>query len=484
MIASVYAGFAHVIEILQWVFLAYFLLQSAVYLGLNVLSMRVIRRETLARGAMEATSRFSGLEPPISMLVPAYNEAETIVGSTSSLLQLIYPEYEIIVINDGSRDATLTVLRDAFDLQPVPDVTPPQLRTQPVRAEYVSRRHPNLRVLDKHNGGKADALNAGINAAQYPLFCAVDADSVLERLSLLRVVRPFLEGPEVIAAGGTVRLANGCRVSDGFLQSIGMPKNWLARIQIVEYLRAFLFGRMGWSPLNAILIISGAFGLFRRNTVIDAGGYRLGTIGEDMELVVRLHRIHRLARRKYRIVFVPDPICWTEAPEDLRTLGNQRRRWQQGLMESLWLNRTLLFHSRGGAPGWLAFPVMLLFEGLGPVMEVIGYALFTIAWLAGALSLGAFLAFLAMAFAVGLLLSSAALMLEENSFHVYPYARHIAVLMLAILLENVGYRQLNGVWRMIGLVRWLRGKRGQWGAMKRSGSWQQPSRVERPGTDR
>jgi cellulose synthase/poly-beta-1,6-N-acetylglucosamine synthase-like glycosyltransferase len=455
----------------QWFFLAYFVGLNLAYIALNLISLRVIGRDADARAALLLPRFFSGLEPPIALLVPAYNEEATIAGSVRSLLQLEYPSFEVVVVNDGSRDGTLDVLRREFQLVPFPEAYRVSIPTRRLRGIYRSLRHRNLRVIDKENGGKADALNAGINAARSPLICAVDADSVLQRDSLQRVVRPFLEDPDTIACGGTIRIANGCRVSEGFMEDVGMPRGWLARIQVVEYLRAFLFGRMGWAPLNAMLIVSGAFGLFRRTVVVEAGGYRTDTVGEDMELVTRLHRLYRVARKPYRIPFVPDPICWTEAPESLRVLRSQRMRWQRGLLESLAANRGLLFHPRGGAPGWVAFPVLLAFEALGPLVEVVGYGFMTSTWLLGWVSWQAFAAFLLAAVGLGLVLSASALLLEEKSFHLYERPQQLGALLVAMLLENLGYRQLTAWWRLRALLRWLGGGRVQWGEMTRSASW-------------
>jgi len=307
--------------------------------------------------------------------------------------------------------------------------------------------------------------------ARCPLFCAVDADSILQRDSLERVVQPFLEDSRVVASGGSIRIANGCQVSNGFLQKVDLPNKILPLLQIVEYLRAFLFGRMGWSPLNAMLIISGAFGLFKKEVVIEVGGYRTNTIGEDMELVVRIHRLYRLAKKPYRIVFVPDPICWTEAPEDLATLKNQRIRWQRGLLESLYLNSSLLCHYRGGAVGWLAFPFMLLFEALGPLIELTGYVFIFALFFSGAISDLALWTFLFVAIGFGILLSVSGLLLEEMTFHLYPRRKHLLMLLMAVFIENFGYRQINSWWRLIGIVRWMRGGKAQWGEMKRSGAW-------------
>jgi cellulose synthase/poly-beta-1,6-N-acetylglucosamine synthase-like glycosyltransferase len=294
----------------QWFFFLFFVGINLGYLLLNLLSWVSLRRYMGARLASELHPLYSGFEPPVSILVTAYNEEAIIATSVRSLLQLNYPEFEVVVINDGSKDDTLGVLTREFALRPFPEAYRGELPCKRVRGFYRSAIYPNVRVVDKENGGgKADALNAGVNAARYPLFLAMDADSVLERDSLQRVAQPFVEDPTVIASGGTVRIVNGCSVKDGFLTAVGVPRNLLALFQIVEYLRAFLFARMGLSAMNAVLIVSGAFGLFKRDSVVEAGGYRTDTLGEDMELVVRLHRLHRLKGEPYRVAFVPHPIC-------------------------------------------------------------------------------------------------------------------------------------------------------------------------------
>lgn len=464
-----------IVEFTTWFILIYFVLLNGSYMALNLMSILALRRKGQESILDDLPQVYSGLEPPISIVVPAFNEEATIAASVRSMLQLAYSEFEIIVVNDGSKDGTLEVLKREFGLLPFPQACRVQIQTKPLKAIYRSTRHPNLRVIDKENGGKADSLNAGINASRYPLFCGVDADSILQRDSLQRVVRPFLRDPTVIATGGTVRVANGCEVSGGFLTKVGLPTNPWALFQVVEYLRAFLFGRMGWSTVNGMLIISGAFGIFRKDVVVMAGGYRPKTIGEDMELVVRLHRVLRERREPYRIEFVPDPICWTEAPEDRATLRNQRIRWQRGLGESLSANWGLMFSRNGGAPGWLAFPFMVLFEWLGPLVEFGGYVFMLFAFIFGWISWQAFALFLFAAIGLGILLSASGLLLEEMSFHIYPRGKHLLLLAAVVILENFGYRQLNSVWRMIGLYRWATQGEGSWGAMKRKGSWQRES---------
>lgn len=457
------------VDFATWFVLGYFVLLNAGYLALNLLALASLRRDLHRRVVDELPQPFTGLEPAISLLVPAYNEEATIAASLRSMLQLAYPEFEIVVVNDGSRDGTLQVLREQFDLYLFPEAVNPRLATKPIRGVWRSRTHPNLRVIDKENGGKADSLNAGINVARQGLFCGVDADSLLARDSLRRVVAPFLRDPRMVASGGTVRVANGCEVQAGQLTRVGLPRNPWALFQVVEYLRAFLFGRLGWSEMGAMLIISGAFGLFRTDAVVAAGGYRPKTIGEDMELVVRLHRMLREQGVEYRIEFVPDPVCWTEVPEDRRTLANQRIRWQRGLSESLTAHWRLMFSRSGGAPGWIAFPFMALFEWLGPLVELGGYVFMAFAWAAGLISWQAFAVFLFLAIGLGILLSASGLLLEEIAFHVYPSRRHLLVLAVVVVLENFGYRQLNSWWRLVGLYRWAAQRESQWGAMKRRG---------------
>ncbi|GAB3466711.1 glycosyltransferase [Massilia terrae] len=461
-----------VIEFVTWFVLCYFIALNGGYLLLNLMSLKALRRSAQEAFFDDLPRAYSGLEPPVSILVPAYNEEATIAASVRSMLQLTYSEFEVIVINDGSRDGTLDVLKREFALLPFPEAYRRKLPTKDTRGIYRSTTHPNLRVIDKVNGGKADSLNAGINASRYPLYCGVDADSILQRDSLVKVTEPFLRDPTVVATGGTVRVANGCVVEGGFLTRIGLPKNIWAMFQVVEYLRAFLFGRLGWSAMDAMLIISGAFGVFRKDVVIEAGGYRVGTIGEDMELVARMHRMLRARRQPYRVEFVPNPVCWTEAPEDFKTLKNQRIRWQRGLSESLNANWGLMFSRNGGPPGWLAFPFMVAFEWLGPVLELGGYIFMIAAFMAGAISWSAFGSFLFVAIGLGVLLSASGLLLEEMSFHMYPKGRQLLMLGLLVLAENFGYRQLNTAWRLIGLYRWAVQKESSWGAMKRKGSWQ------------
>lgn len=433
------------LEVIALVAFGYFVVLNTIYLAFTALAWSAVRRYRRARSYAPFAETFaSPLTPPISVLLPAYNEEPGIVESVRSLLSLRYPEFEVVVVNDGSTDGTLTRLAETFDLVPVRKALRTSIPTVPVRGAYASRRHPELLVIDKENGGgKADAINAGINASRYPYFCVIDADGMLEEDALIRVAKPMLDDPDlVVATGGIVRIINGCRVEHGRVEEVRLPRSRLATLQVVEYLRAFLVGRIGWSRMRSLLIISGAFGLFRRSLVEAAGGFSRDTVGEDFELVVRLHRYLRDRGEEYRIAFVPDPVAWTEAPEDFATLARQRRRWQRGLAETLWRHRRLTFNPRYGVVGMLAFPYYILFELLGPLIEVAGYAAVITSAALGSLSPLFFAAFFTVALLTGIFLSGSALTLEELSFRRYEGDADGMRIVLAALAENLGYRQL------------------------------------------
>lgn len=468
-----------VLPVLEFVFLIYFIILQSFYVFLNVVASFTIRSYLKTHNKEVMPGHLADINLPVSIIVPAFNEGITIISSIKALLQLRYKQFEVVIVNDGSTDDTVEHLIREFDMVEFPEAYRRRLDVKPIRKIYQSKKYPQVRLIDKENGGKADALNTGINAAKYPLFCGVDADSILQPDSLDYVVQPFMEDPRVVASGGIIRIANGCNIRKGYLVEANPPKNWLALFQVMEYIRAFLFGRLGWTPLNALLIVSGAFGVFHKETVIAVGGYLTDTIGEDMELIVRMHRKLSAQGRKYRIAFVPDPICWTEAPEDFKTLANQRVRWQRGLAESLSKNMGLMFHYRGGAAGWIAFPFMFVFELVGPIIEVFGYLYFATVVALGRVSLEVSLAFFMVSIGFGIFVSVIALFLEEISYRVYARPSTILKLFLVAIVENFGYRQINTWWRFKGLYLWLTGKKAAWGTMQRNGSWQQQHTPER-----
>ena len=449
--------------------LIYFVILNTSYLGLFLLSLRGVFRFTRRTFFSDYRQIMqSEMTWPISVIVAAHDEEKTIVETVRSLLMVNYSEFEIIVVNDGSNDATLQRLIDEFELTRLDKVYKRELPTKRVRGIYGSLTQ-RITVIDKDQGGKSDALNAGINVSRYPLFCSIDADSVIEDNALLRVVKPFMEHPEeTVAAGGIVRIANGCRVRDGRVVQIELPDKPLPVLQVIEYLRAFLSGRVGWSMLRSLLIISGAFGVYRKKEVVEIGGYSLESDTEDLDLVVRLHRHMRRQRRKYRVVFVPDPVCWTEVPEKISVLRRQRARWHRGLAQSLWSNRGVLFNPRYGTLGMVAFPHAFFFEMLGPLIEILGYIAIIVSFFLGILNLQFFLLFFAVAVLYGVFLSIAAVLLEEISFRRYPGWIDLSKLIVFGILENFGYRQMLALFKLKALWDVVLRRRG-WGRMEREG---------------
>jgi cellulose synthase/poly-beta-1,6-N-acetylglucosamine synthase-like glycosyltransferase len=460
----------NVLHAFNYVVLGYFALLTVSYLAVSVMSAIQVRSYYRRRSelALRRTLR-SRLTPPVTICVSAYNEAETIVDSIRAMLTLDYPNYEVALTNDGSTDATLEALVEGFGLRRVDQPLRPGIETRPVLGVYRSRVHRNLVVIDKANGGRSDGLNASINAASSPLICCVDADSILERDALLAAVSPFVERPDaVVGAGGIIRVANGCRIERGHVVRVGLPRHPLAMLQTVEYLRAFLAARTGWSMINGLLIISGAFGIFRRSAVVEAGGFATDSIGEDFELCIRLHAQERGGGRRGRLEFVPDPVCWTEVPERLRDLGGQRNRWHRGLVDTLWRHRRLIGNPRYGTVGMLALPFFVLFELLGAFIELFGYLVIGVSLALGVVNAEFALAFIGVAILSGLLLSLSAVLLEDTAFRRYGRMRELLRLVAYGVFENFGYRQVITVYRVRGFFAYLRGNKA-WGEMRRVG---------------
>jgi cellulose synthase/poly-beta-1,6-N-acetylglucosamine synthase-like glycosyltransferase len=453
----------------QLIVLLYFLVVNGWYLILLVSSLLELRRHMLL--ITDESRHFllsSTLSPTISILAPAFNEEATIEASLRALLALHYPSLEVIVISDGSTDRTVQVLIDRFDLVPVKTIYDQRIRTKPVRSLYRSATYSSLVVIDKENGGKADALNVGLSFAGGELVCAMDADTLIEADGLQRMVRPFLYGSDVVATGGTIRVVNGSEVKFGRVVRTAVPTSLLAGVQVVEYLRAFLFGRLGWNRLGGNIIISGAFGLFQREPVVSAGGYLHDTVGEDMELVLRLKRLSYERGGPGSIAFVPDPVAWTEVPESAKVLGRQRDRWHRGLADVLWRHRRMLFNPRFGVTGLFVFPYYAFVELLAPLIEAAGLIALALGLAFGVVDWSFAGLFYLTAYGLGTALTAFTLILEDLSFHRYETFRDRGLLFWWALVENLGYRQLTVYWRLRGLWKFLRGRK-DWGTMERKG---------------
>jgi cellulose synthase/poly-beta-1,6-N-acetylglucosamine synthase-like glycosyltransferase len=451
---------------------------NAIYFFLTVLGFFSLRKyhARLTPEQRDALIR-SPLLPEISVVAPAYNEAVTVRESVKAMLKLSYPNLQVIVVNDGSKDNTLKILIEEFRLYRSARTSTGPLPHKPIRGIYESRDPIRLIVVDKENGGKADSLNAGLDVARSELVAAVDSDSLLEHDSLLQCVKPFLEDRErTIACGGMIRVVNGCDVRNGRVTRISTSRSVIALFQSVEYIRAFLGGRVALSFLNSLLIISGAFGVFRRDVVIASGGFAVKTVGEDMELVVRLHRQYRERKADYRIRYVPEPVCWTEVPETIKILKGQRNRWQRGTVESIALHKRVLLRPKFGLLGMFAVPYFALFEMLGPAVETLGYVCTGLGFAVGIISREVLILFFCVSILFGIVLSTSAVLLEEFTARRYPRTMDVVRLFVVAILENLGFKQLMTYWRTEGLIDGLKGKTG-WGNMERKGFGTAPTKV-------
>ena len=453
-------------EILDFTVIGLLTAQLCLFL-LTVLaaSVAVVERPPHASPAL-LWRRYAHIAPSITIIAPAYNEGLTVVESVEALLALEYPAFEVIVVNDGSSDDTLKKLVDRFDLRPVARLCNRAAPHAPIRGFHASPRVARLLVIDKENGGKADAVNAGINASRTPVICVTDADTLFEPDALLRAIWPFIDDPLTVAVGGTICVVNGSKVHAGQVIEARLPTNFLALVQTLEYQRAFAVVRVGLSRLNAMSIVSGAFGLFRRDAVMEVGGYSLGTVGEDLELVVKLHRLFRESGRPYGMRFMAEPVVWTQAPETLGDLGRQRARWQRGALETLWKHRSLALNPRYGSVGLIGFGQIILLDVIGPIVAVLGYVLIPLCWAVGLLSHEHFLAFITAVFGFGVLMSALSLAFGQILLGKVERPRDMAILGLVAVVENFGYRQLCNLWRIQGWWQYLR-RHEQWGRMTR-----------------
>lgn len=462
---------ARFLDISNTTLFLYYLASNVIYLFLLVVALTTSlahhRRLSSIRLVRVKDSPFT---KPITLLVPAHNEEKSIIASARSLLALEYPELEVIIINDGSADGTLGALQEHFALRLANLLYLAEIPTAPVRAVYISPREPRLVVVDKEPGGsKADALNAGLNAASSPYVCVVDADSILEPDALLRIMVQILSDPKhIVASGGIVRVVNGSRVEGGRLRRVRLPRGSFEVLQVIEYLRAFLIGREAWARFNLLPLISGAFGVFRQEVVKAVGGFRASAIGEDFDLVARMHRHLMDTGGKYRIAFVPDPVCWTEVPADVRSLGRQRARWQKGLIDVLWPNRDMLFRRRYGLFGAVALPYLWVFEFFAPFIELTGYSTIFIALVLGRLSHAFFAEFLIFGYLFAAMISVGAVLQEEVTYRRYNDWKDVARLIVYCFLEQIPYRQLQLYWRLQGTWQYFRGD-VSWRPMKRVG---------------
>jgi len=455
--------------ILFTVSIVYFMTLNLFYLGLQILaffgSVRRLREVKYMNFNVLSTSF---LTPPISVIIPAYNEELGITDCVYSTIRSDYPEFEVLVVNDGSDDNMMSVLSDEFQLE-VRDIFFRQsLPTADVRAVFQSTTWPNLWVIDKYNGGKADSLNAGVNLARYPYVVASDADSIFDPTGLLRIISVVNLDPEhAVGVGGQIRVGNGLQIEKGQVVGMRLPKGLLPKLQIVEYLGSFLGNRTGWSELNGVMVISGAFGLWKKDTVIELGGMTSETTHEDIEYTFRLHEHFRRRRLPYWVYFVPDPIVWTEVPTSWKDLFAQRKRWQRVVNEVVWRYRRMFMNPRYGLVGMVAMPYMLIYEIFGPMIEIASYLLVAILIILGLIDMRALLLFLLVSFGLTIVIRAGGMFVEQYSFRTFPMRAVFRLLSMAVV-ENLGYHQILSIARIIAFWEWIRGKKG-WARIKRQG---------------
>ncbi len=426
----------------------------------------------------------SPFAPSISVIAPAYNEGMTIVDNVRSLLSLRYAKFSLIVVNDGSKDDTFEKAVAAYDLEKIDYEYVMQIETKDVRGVYKSKNpaFDKLVFVDKMNGGKADAINVGVNIAETEYFACIDVDCILEPDVFLKLVKPIMVEPErrVVAVGGVVWLTNDSVIEGGKLIQINAPNKYIARIQVVEYIRAFLLGRTAWAKANGLLLISGAMGIFERKLTLEIGGYNHKTVGEDMELVMRMHRVMRERKEKYLVAYCPEPLCWTEAPSSYKILSRQRNRWTRGTIDSLRLHKTMFFNPKYGFLGLVSYPYWLFAEWLAPLLEFFGLIFFTILLILGFVNWQFFLVLLLFVYAFSVFFSSFAIFVQEYSYFKYATRKDILRLFVTILAEPFYYHPRVVWWAVQGNYDYFIKKSHGWGEMVRTGFGGQQGAVKKP----
>ena len=460
-------------DVLMYVFLLYTLMLMLIYTVSAVASYWVIRQHVAETSFVDYRQILtSPLSPKISIIAPAYNEALNIVDNAMSLLALEYPNFEVVIVNDGSKDDTLQRMIDAYKLEKTALLIQQNVECKEILGVYKSREEAisHLTVVDKRNGGKSDALNAGINVCVGKMIACIDVDCVLERDALLRMIKPFLEetNQKVIATGGVIRLANDCVIRDGRLIAINVPRNLIARAQVLEYMRAFLLSRVAWAKINGLLLISGALGLFDKQTVIEAGGYSHKTVGEDMELVIRMRRMMEERKQPYAVRYIPDPLCWTEGPSSWDVLGRQRNRWTRGLMDCLKFHRKIFFNPDYRIMGLVSYPFWFFYEWLAPIIEAFGLIFSVVLWTMGGLSTTNFWLLAATVYSYAVFLSCLAIWVDQKTYLQYRSKRDLGRLLFVALIEPFFYHPFTVYSSIRGHIDYLRGKKG-WGSMTRQG---------------
>ncbi|SKB63470.1 glycosyltransferase family 2 protein [Daejeonella lutea] len=444
------------------------------YLTLVILSVIEIRKYNLRCWYINHSALLNSQHVPgISVIAPAFNESGTVINGVHTLLSLNYPKYEVIIVNDGSTDDTLQKLIDEYELAESSYYYHEEIKTQPVKGIYKSKNpvYSKLIVIDKHNGkSKADASNAGINASSYPLFLCTDMDCILHKDTLIKMVRPFVEEKtRVIATGSVIRISNSCEVENGYLKKVKVPNKFLPLFQELEYIRAFLLGRMAWSKINGLMLVSGGIGLFDKEVVLSAGGYDHKSFGEDMELIGRMRVWMEDHKEKYLVTYIPESLCWTEVPSSLRIFARQRTRWTKGLAQTLWIHRKVFFNPKYKVFGLLTFPYWVFFEWLAPLIEAGGIIFYIYLAITGQITWIYALILLAFVYSFSVMITIMAILWDEVAGMKYEKKREVFKLCLAAIVEPFVYHPLVLFFSLRGNFYFFSNRKLNWGEMTRIG---------------
>lgn len=471
MIQLIFSDFLRIYEVFIGIYAVSYIF---FYMGLSILSFIAIKTYSNTKYNIKDDILIkSNHVVGVSIVAPAFNEGANIVFNVQSLLSLNYPKFEVVIINDGSTDDTLEKLIEEFELVKVDFYYQEKIKTKPVKAHYRSTNpvYAKLLVVDKINGkSKADASNAGINSAQYPLFLCTDVDCILRKDTIVKLAKPFMESKtRVIATGAAIRASNSCEVSDGFLDKIHYPKNWLARFQELEYIRAFLLGRMAWSKINSLLLVSGGLGLFDKEVAIKAGGYWHKSLGEDMELITRMRKYMYEIKEDFIIKYIPESLCFTEVPATINVLVRQRARWGRGLVQTLYLHKDVFFNTKFGRTGFLIFPHFLLFEFLVPILEAIGIVVLLLSFFLLDIDYNNLILISLFVYFFYLSVTLFSILWDEILYNHYANVREVMILILMAFIEPFVYHPINIYATLKGYYLFALSKEQKWGDMQRQG---------------
>lgn len=458
-----------VLFLVHWVefaFLLYFIYVNGFYTILLFLTViPFYKRYAEAKAESETQMVSAEAVPPLTVVIPVFNERHMAISAILSLLRVKYRAIELVIVNDGSTDETLELMINKFHMIEAPVITRPIIKCANVKRCYRSAEYPNLLVVDKERAGRPDALNAGINASSAPYILILDCDTTLESGACQKMMMRALSQPDLAAIGGTLRVANGCVIEQGKVVEVRLPKSYFASMQVIDYIRSFTFGRVGWSLIGGQYNVSGAFGLFKKQALYDVGGFH-PSYAEDLDLTIRLQRGQK--RGLHKLDFLPDATAWTEVPFTYRDLRKQRARWHAGLFEALWFNKRALFNPKYGAFGFVHLPFLIIGEFLSPLMEILGYCYILIAAILGMLNMTFLGLFLALSWGTSLLLSLYAFVIEQSSSRKYGRVGDMFKCLGLVFLELFGYRQLYLLWKLEGFLKFFKRTGGVYGSVPRA----------------